>query len=133
MSESSVESGEVLRRIEERLEAFQEHVDRRLTALERKVEEAALPPRAVKRDEAGRLLGWGKTKLKEAIRDGRIHACEGSPETIPMSEIIRLTAVRSPESYGAPMAQRRRSTKRHNAAEEAEKILAAIRERKKKR
>lgn len=99
-----MEISEVLSRIDGRLQA----IDSRLQILERRVESIIAPPRALKLDEAANLLSIGRTTILEMVRSGQIRTVTiKKRKRIPLSEIVRLTAVKEKSPRAAPGVRRK--------------------------
>lgn len=104
-----------------------------LERIERKIEEASTPPRALTRREAARLLSRSEATVKRMIAAGELRTVQihGTP-MVPFSEIVRVTSVASAPEKGPRLvptgnALTRARAARKSSAEEAAKVRAALR------
>lgn len=81
---------------ETKIEAALTAILERLDVLEQKVDAIPLPPRALKYSEAAQLLSCSPTVIKEMVAKRKLRMTVeqvGSRPRIPISEIVRITAV----------------------------------------
>lgn len=95
--------GDSLARIEKELGA----VTSRLESLEQKMEALVAPPRAFKPKAAAKLLGVSAETLDLMVKSAELRTVTiHKRQHIPLSELVRVTAVRAPSKSVAGSALR---------------------------
>lgn len=115
-----------------KIEQRQALMDQRLTEIQEKVETLSRPPQAFSLDGAAKVLSRSVTTVKGMIRRGEIHTIKISKtRMVPMSEIIRLTALTSEPASSAhgPIPSRRERTAKRQHEAHADSIRKLARKR----
>lgn len=100
-----------------------ERIERRLIALEEKVDRIQVLPRAVKLTVAAKLLGCDvKTIKKDVARRKLRTVLVGDREHVPVAEIVRLCAVPSLPALSPLSIPPRRRQKKAEAKSAAERF-----------
>jgi hypothetical protein len=119
---------ELLTRIEQR----QEGIERRLDAIQLKIETLTAPPKAVTIENAAQILSRSVTTVKGMIRRGEIGTCMiAKTRMVPMHELVRKTSMTSiPLSAASgPVSKRERLRAKRKAADHASAIRRLAKKR----
>lgn len=100
----------------------------RLAAIERKLDEASMLPRALRQKDAAKMLSRSVRTVGQLVKEGKLRTVIiGGKKLIPFSEIVRITSIPSKAPRRPPDASIRRPAS--SPREEAEKARALNRRR----
>lgn len=103
----------------------------RLSAVERRLEETAFLPRALRYRDAGRMLSCSERKVRQLVAEKKLRTVlVGSRRMVPLSEVVRITSFASERPKRAMDATLIRARPgAASAAQEAERARALTRRR----
>lgn len=106
-----------------------ERIERKLDALEQKIGALNMPPRALTFRDAGRMLGRSAKTVRRMVASRELRTVTiAKSEMIPMSEVIRVVAVR-PAERPAPAVKRGPKPKPQRSAKDEAAAIRALTKR----